>query len=267
MSTIGSASERNGSSTRSPSSAGPAKHSCAITTSSPWRSSGTNGIGGAGITLAIVDSPSGAASDSARNELRTSGVAGSRSMPPTTEGTSCSRNLNRVATPKLPPPPRIAQNRSGWLSASTSRIRPSAVTTSAASRLSIVSPWSRLRKPVPPPSVMPPIPTDAASPNPVARPCAPTAFVYSPAVRPVCAQAVRPSASISSPRISRRSSTMPSSSTPCPAPLCPPLRTASPRPESRANETIRATSSASAGRTTAAGRRSIPPMTTVRASS
>ncbi len=26
----------------------------------------------------------------------------------------CSRNWNRVTTPKLPPPPRIAQNRSGW---------------------------------------------------------------------------------------------------------------------------------------------------------
>ena len=34
-------------------------------------------------------------------------------MPPTIPGSSCSRNWNRVATPKLPPPPRIAQNRSG----------------------------------------------------------------------------------------------------------------------------------------------------------
>ena len=69
---------------------------------------------------------------------------------------------------------------------------PSAVTTSAASRLSIVRPCLRTRKPTPPPSVIPPIPTEPVSPNPVARPCAPAAAVYSPAVRPVSAQAVRP---------------------------------------------------------------------------
>ena len=34
-------------------------------------------------------------------------------MPPTIPDSGCSRNLNRVTTPKLPPPPRIAQNRSG----------------------------------------------------------------------------------------------------------------------------------------------------------
>ena len=41
-------------------------------------------------------------------------VAGRISMPPTTVPTSCERNWKRVATPKLPPPPRIAQKRSGW---------------------------------------------------------------------------------------------------------------------------------------------------------
>ena len=54
---------------------------------------------------------------------------------------------------------------------------PSAVTTSAASRSSIVIPCLRTRKPTPPLSVMPPIPTEPASPNPVARPCAPAAAV------------------------------------------------------------------------------------------
>ena len=72
-----------------------------------------NGIGGAAITFTMVDSSSGAASARATKPATTSGVAGIMSMPPTTVRTSCSRNRNRVATPKFPPPPRIAQNRSG----------------------------------------------------------------------------------------------------------------------------------------------------------
>ena len=38
---------------------------------------------------------------------------------------------------------------------------------------------------------MPPIPTEPVSPKPVARPCSTVAAEYSPAVRPVSAQAVR----------------------------------------------------------------------------
>src|SRR3954471_4631666 len=60
--------------------------------------------------------------------------------------------------PKLPPPPRIAQNRSGF-SASLARTRcPSAVTISALIRLSAVSPNLRLIQPKPPPSVNPAMP-------------------------------------------------------------------------------------------------------------
>ena len=117
----------------------------AMTTSRPCCSAGRNGIGGAGMMLAMVDSSSGAASASAMNPAITSGVAGRISMPPTIVWTWCRRNWNRVATPKLPPPPRIAQNRSGWASASTRRSWPSAVTSSAASRLSMVRPCLRTR--------------------------------------------------------------------------------------------------------------------------
>ena len=73
------------------------------------------------MTFAIVDSSSGAASAAAMNPAMVSGVAGRISMPPTISGSSWSRYWNRVTTPKLPPPPRIAQNRSGWWSASTWR--------------------------------------------------------------------------------------------------------------------------------------------------
>src|SRR5829696_3556145 len=145
-----------------------------MTTSWPWCSGGTNGIGGAGMTLAMADSFSGAASAAAMNSATTSALAGSRSMPPTIPSRGCSRNWKRVATPKLPPPPRMAQNRSGWCWSSIWRIWPSAVTSSAASRLSMVRPCLRTRNPIPPPRVSPPIPTDPVSPNPVASPSAPT---------------------------------------------------------------------------------------------
>ena len=116
--------------------------------------------------------------------------------------------------PKLPSPPRIAQKRSGSLSSLASTTSPSAVTTSAARRSSIVSPFLRARNPMPPARVIPPIPTDPASPKPVTRPCSPVAFVYSPAVIPVSTQAVFASASMSRAFISDRSTTMPPSVVP-----------------------------------------------------
>ena len=62
--------------------------------------------------------------------------------------------------PKLPPPPpRIAQNRSGSLVALQVRSTPSTVTMSADTRLSHVSPYLRSSTPMPPPIVMPAIPT------------------------------------------------------------------------------------------------------------
>src|ERR671910_3150347 len=60
---------------------------------------------------------------------------------------------------------------------------------------------------------------------------------------------------------------MPPSLVLCPAELGPPLRTASSSPVSRASVTTRDTSAASLGRTMTAGRRSNPPMNTMRASS
>ena len=84
-----------------------------MTTSRPWCSGARNGSGGAGMTLAIVESSSGAASASAMKAASTSAEAGRNSIPPTIVSTSWRRNFRRVATPKLPPPPRMAQNRSG----------------------------------------------------------------------------------------------------------------------------------------------------------
>ena len=113
-----------------------------------------------------MESSSGAASAAATRPAITSVLAGSSSIPPTTWSISWSRSRSLVATPKLPPPPRSAQKRSACVSSSTSRSSPSAVTTSAASRSSIVSPFLRTRKPMPPPRVIPPRPTLAGVAEP-----------------------------------------------------------------------------------------------------
>src|SRR3989304_5365515 len=65
-----------------------------------------------------------------------------------------------VTTPKLPPPPRIAQNRSSFSRSLATRRRPSAVTTSAETRLSHERPKPRARCPMPPPRGRPGAPVD-----------------------------------------------------------------------------------------------------------
>ena len=158
-----------------------------------------NGIGGAVITLAIVDSSSGAASASATKPAITSGVAGRISMPPTiwrARGGGTGAGSRRRSCRRRRGSPRTGPGASRRPTCSSS---PSAVTTSAAIRSSIVRPCLRTRNPTPPPSVIPPMPTEPVSPKPVARPCSPAAAVYSPAVSPVPAHAVRASTSISRP--------------------------------------------------------------------
>src|SRR5881397_1723341 len=78
-------------------------------------------------------------------------------MPPRTCVTGWSRYSRDVTTPKLPPPPRSAQKRSGSSFALAVWNRPSAVTTSAETRLSMLSPCLPISQPRPPPRVSPPI--------------------------------------------------------------------------------------------------------------
>ena len=87
-------------------------------------------------------------------------------------GIGWTRNFKCVTIPKFPPPPpRSAQNRSGSLVRDTSRTQPSAVTISAPTRLSQVSPKARPASPIPPPSVLPPTPTDEHDPAGIVAPC------------------------------------------------------------------------------------------------
>ena len=90
--------------------------------------------------------------------------------PATTVSTGCAWNSKAVTTPKLPPPPRSAQKRSGCSSSLARTSVPSARTTSAAIRLSMVRPKRRVRWPVPPPSVSPATPVLAMNPLGTASP-------------------------------------------------------------------------------------------------
>ena len=105
--------------------------------------------------------------------------------------------------PKLPPPPRSPQNRSGCSWSLAVRNRPSAVTTSADSRLSQVSPYLRCSQPMPPPSVSPAIPVVETAPPVVASPNACVSRSNSPQVRPAWAWA-RPGAGVDPHALHRR---------------------------------------------------------------
>ena len=77
---------------------------------------------------------SGNPSVQARHSASTSAARsiGNQRMPAYTSRMGNSLNSIAVTTPKFPPPPRNAQNRSGSFSRSTRRRRPSAVTSSIA---------------------------------------------------------------------------------------------------------------------------------------
>ena len=122
-------------------------------------------------------------------------------MPPKTSRTGCSRNSSEVATPKFPPAPRSAQNRSLRRSSRAVSASPSAVTMSARSRLSAASPCLRARKPCPPPSVKPATPTVAFVPETGASPKGAAASITSPQVAPGPTRAVRRSGSTNTERM------------------------------------------------------------------
>ena len=162
----------------------------------------------------------------------------------------CARKRNDVTTPKLPPPPRSPQNRSGWSSSLAATSSPSAVTTSAATRLSIVRPCLRVSHPIPPPRVRPATPVCVTIPAGTASPNACVARSSSPSVTPASTSTSPSSASTRTPFIADRSTTSPSSQSARPPTPCPPLRTDIRRSCSRANRTALWTSDASEHRAT-----------------
>jgi hypothetical protein len=91
---------------------------------------------------AAVLSSSGAVAAQSRYQASFSAAssAGKYTAPANTSAIGWRRNSSAVTTPKLPPPPRSAQKRSGLRSALAVTVRPSAVTTSARTTLSAAKP-------------------------------------------------------------------------------------------------------------------------------
>src|SRR3954466_2687861 len=144
MSTIGSANVRRGATAASAVSSGPLYIAATTTIGLPCTDSGRKGTGGAVVRLTSDVSSSGIVSVSPRQLVMTVRAAsgGKKSSPAMTVGpTWCSSNSNDVTMPKLPPPPRSAQNRSGLSVALACTSWPSDVTTSAPTRLSAAKPY------------------------------------------------------------------------------------------------------------------------------
>src|SRR5271170_8014250 len=97
---------------------------------------------------------------------------------------SCAAMVKRVTMPKLPPPPRSAQNSSGCESADTSITSPLASTSSRETKLSQVSPCLRENQPMPPPRARPPTPVSDMMPAGTMSRCGAVAASTSPSRHP-----------------------------------------------------------------------------------
>ena len=161
--------------------------------------------------------------------------------------------------PKLPPPPLSPQNRSGFSSSLAVTTLPSAVTTSAETRLSQASPYDGDNHPMPPPSVSPPTPVALISPPVVAKPKTWVPASKSPHVAPPSTRARPARGSTRTLRMQDRSIMSPWSQTALPDTLCPPPLTDRRRSFSPAKLTAAITSDTPAHRTIIAGLRSIIP--------
>ena len=181
--------------------------------------------------------------------------------------TGWSRSSIAVTTPKLPPPPRSAQNSSGCSSADARIGSPLAAISSTARMLSTVRPCLRSSQPEPPPSASPATPVLDTRPPTVASPCSWVAASTSPQVRPPPTRTTRRSGSTTSSRRPRTSITRPSSTSDAPATEWPPPRTATRMPRVRANASAALTWWGWETRATWRGRVSTIALKSVRASS
>ena len=133
MSATGLPTLRSTATSASPSSGRPVWHTNTATMNWPCTSFGSHGAGGARRSTATLVSSRGAAAESSRYASSTCTASSPRHAmaPPRISGpTGKSRYSNEVTMPKLPPPPRSAQNSSAFSSADARTSAPSAVTTS-----------------------------------------------------------------------------------------------------------------------------------------
>ena len=138
---------------------------------------------------------------------------------------SWARKVKRVTMPKLPPPPRSAQNRSGCESALTSITSPLASTSSRDTKLSQVNPCLRENQPMPPPRARPLTPVSDMMPAGTISRCGAVAASTSPSRQPPPAWTSLRSGSTVTSRSPLRSMVRPPSDMALPATLWPPQRT------------------------------------------
>jgi hypothetical protein len=167
---------------------------------------------------------------SRRRRISFSGVNPSANTTPVSR---CKRTSNSVTTPKLPPPPRRAQNRSAFSSALARTTELSAVTSVKPSTLSQESPKRRVSHPVPPPRTSPAAPVCETTPDGNTNPACCVAVSTDPSRQPPLNRARRRTGSTMTSRMRERSITRPSHVLK-PARLCPPHRMAVASPISRA---------------------------------
>ena len=127
---------------RRPARGSPVQHQITAATFCICSSSGNGGAGGTVRKAKKPPSSSGAFRMNSRYQRISSGALSSDQNigPATTLSIGCSLAVIEVTTPKLPPPPRIAQNRSGFSFSFAWTTLPSASTTSAPRMLSIERP-------------------------------------------------------------------------------------------------------------------------------
>src|SRR5947199_1672124 len=210
-----------------------------LATGRPRSSTGTFSLCAARRRLMFHFKSSGASAMKSRQNSRSRRMLDSGHSPSasTTELRGCSLTSNSVTTPKLPPPPRRAQNKSELFTTSARSREPSAVTSVKASTLSQDNPNLRVSHPVPPPRTRPPAPVCETTPEGKTRPAFWVAVSIDPSRQPPAKRARLASGSTATCRMRERSITMPPSQVLNPARLCPPQRTAVSSPVEEAART------------------------------
>ena len=189
---ISGSSARSAATASAPPSIDPANAPSTTTTERPARNGGRSGSGGRCMIRNEVVISSGALRVHSCQVRSTSAWRsyGHRNMPAYTSAYGYRRNSIAVTTPKFPPPPRSAQNRSAWSSAVARTSAPSGVTSSIAVTLFAARPCLRESQLRPPPSVYPTTPTSGEEPESGKRPCGVAASLTSSHSVPACTRAV-----------------------------------------------------------------------------
>ncbi len=152
---ISGPSARSGASSASASASSGTIATSTTTRFRPRSGSGIIGIGGSWRMRAHEVTASGVVSVQAFQAVSTRWESshGQISQPATTSSSGNRRISSEVTIPKLPPPPRSAQKRSGSVSASVRTRRPSGSTISTAVSALAARPLRRASHPMPPPRV------------------------------------------------------------------------------------------------------------------